>query len=319
MITKKVLIFGASGQVGRYCIRRLVKNNYKVIAVTRNVHKKGYKLKTQAPIGYLDIVEANIFDENKITDLISKVDICINLIGILFETKNSKFEIIHSKFPKRLAEICEEKKVKFLHLSALGLDKANDSKYASSKILGEKYIREILPEATIIKPSIIFSVSDQLTTRFMSLLSLLPVFPLYYGGRTKFSPIHVSDVSELIFFIITNEIISKKIEAIGPEIFTFKEIIQILLKCINKKRILLPMPLPIAKLTALFFQLFRNPLLTLDQLRLLNPKYPNIKSDGGKTNFDIGCPSKLFFEETVKSYSFNWRTGGQFSIIKNDK
>ena len=87
----------------------------------------------------------------------------------------------------------------------------------------------------------------------------------------------------------------------------------------NKRRILLPMPLPIAKLTALFFQLFRNPLLTLDQLRLLNPKYPNIKSEGGKTNFDIGCPSKLFFEETVKSYSFNWRTGGQFSIIKNDK
>ena len=101
MITKKVLIFGASGQVGRYCIRRLVKNNYKVIAVTRNVHKKGYKLKTQAPIGYLDIVEANIFDENKITDLISKVDICINLIGILFETKNSKFEIIHSKFHEK--------------------------------------------------------------------------------------------------------------------------------------------------------------------------------------------------------------------------
>ena len=85
MITKKILIFGASGQVGRYCIRRLVKRDYKVIAVTRNVHKKGYILKTQAPIGYLDIIESNIFDENKLIELISKVDVCINLVGILNE------------------------------------------------------------------------------------------------------------------------------------------------------------------------------------------------------------------------------------------
>ena len=85
MITKKILIFGASGQVGRYCIRRFVKNNYKVFAVTRNAHKKGYTLKTQAPIGYLDIIEANIFDENKLTELISQVDVCINLVGILYE------------------------------------------------------------------------------------------------------------------------------------------------------------------------------------------------------------------------------------------
>ena len=313
MITKKVLIFGASGQVGRYCIRRLVKNNYKVIAVTRNVHKKGYKLKTQAPIGYLDIVEANIFDENKITDLISKVDICINLIGILFETKNSKFEIIHSKFPKRLAEICEEKKVKFLHLSALGLDKANDSKYASSKILGEKYIREILPEATIIKPSLVYSVDDNFTTRFMSILNIIPFFPLYYDGKTKFTPIHVSELAELIFFIISNEIYSKDIEAIGPEVINFREIINILLKSINKKRVLIPMPLIFAKLSCLFMEKLPNPIITSDQLKLL--KYDNIKSDKGTTNFDIGCPSKLFFQKTVMKYAFNWRDGGQFSNV----
>ena len=234
-------------------------------------------------------------------------------------TTNS-FKNIHSKFPYFISKICSEYKIEqFVHVSALGIEKAIDSNYAKTKIEGEIAVRENFPKATIIKPSIIFSVSDQLTTRFMTLLSLLPIFPLYYGGRTKFSPIHVTDVAELIFYVISNQLISKKIEAIGPEVFTFKEIIQILLKCMNKKRILLPMPLPIAKLSALFFQLFRNPLLTLDQLRLLNPKYPNIKSEEGKTNFDIGCPSKLFFEETVKLYSYNWRTGGQFSIIKNDK
>ena len=109
MVTKKILIFGASGQVGRHCIRRLVRNNYKITAVTRNLHQKGYILKTQAPIGYLDVVQANIYEEEKLDELLSNVDICINLIGILFEkNKLNSFDNIHSNFPKRLAEICGE-------------------------------------------------------------------------------------------------------------------------------------------------------------------------------------------------------------------
>ncbi len=317
---KNILIFGGTGQLGVSICGRLSKD-YTLTVLTRNAHQKAYRLKTTANAGYLSIVEGSIFDENKIRDLISKAEIVINLVGVLDEkNKANSFENIHTKFPYFISKICTEYKIEqLIHVSALGIEKAIDSNYAKTKIEGEIAVRENFPKATIIKPSIIFSVSDQLTTRFMTLLSLLPIFPLYYNGRTKFSPIHVTDVAELIFYVISNELISKKIEAIGPEVFTFKEIIQILLKCINKNRILLPIPLPIAKLSALFFELFRNPLLTLDQLRLLNPKYPNIKSDGAKTNFDIGCPSKLFFEETVKLYSYNWRSGGQFSIVKNDK
>ena len=142
MITKKILIFGASGQVGRYCVRRFVKNNYKVTAVTRNLHKKGYILKTQAPIGYLDIVEANLFDENNLKKLISKVDVCVNLIGILHEKgRVNTFKNIHSNFPKILADLCSAQKVKLVHISALGLENAKDSRYAMSKISGEKLIR----------------------------------------------------------------------------------------------------------------------------------------------------------------------------------
>ena len=180
----------------------------------------------------------------------------------------------------------------------------------------KKKIRDNFNKATIIKPSIIHSVDDSFTTRFLTLLKILPVFPLYYSGSTKFSPIHVSDVVELIFYVISKELLSKDIEAIGPEILTFKEIIQKLLNCIDKKRLLIPMPLILAKISATFFQLFPNPLISIDQLNLL--KYDNIKSDGGITNFDIGCPSKIFLEESVKSYSFNWRDGGQFSIKKDD-
>ena len=235
MITKKVLIFGASGQIGRYCIRRLVRNNYKVVAVTRNTHQKGYILKTQAPIGYLDIEQASILDDERISQLLSNVDVCINLVGILFEKgKVNTFDKIHSDFPDRISKICKQKNVDLIHVSALALDKAIDSRYAQSKINGEKKIRENFNRATIIKPSIIFSVDDKLSTRFMSLLSLFPIFPLYYSGSTKFMPIHASDVAEIIFYVISKELISKDIEAIGPEVLTFKEIIQILSKCINK-------------------------------------------------------------------------------------
>ena len=318
MITKKVLIFGASGQIGRYCIRRLVRNNYKVIAVTRNTHQKGYILKTQAPIGYLDIEQASILDEERINQLLSNADVCINLVGILFEKgKANTFYKIHTEFPDRISKICKQKNIDLIHVSALALDKATDSKYAQSKINGERKIRENFDRATIIKPSIIFSVDDKLSTRFMSLLSLFPVFPLYYNGATKFMPIHATDVAELIFNVVSKEIVSKDIEAIGPEILTFKEIIQVLSKCIKKKSLLLPIPLFLAKISAIFFQLFPNPLLTLDQLRLL--KYDNIKSNNGITNFDIGSPSKLFFEKSVLKYSFNYAEGGQFSIKKNEK
>ena len=176
MIVKKILIFGATGQIGRYCIRRLVKNNYKVIAATRNSHKAIF-LKTQAPIGYLEIEEVNIFDETRLNNLISRVDICINLIGILFEKdKRNTFDKIHSDFPERLSKICKNNNVDFIHISALALNKAKDSKYAQSKIKGENKIRENFLKATIIKPSIVHSVDDNFSTRLLTLLKLLPIF-----------------------------------------------------------------------------------------------------------------------------------------------
>ncbi len=316
MITKKVLIFGASGQIGRHCIKRLVRNNYKVIAITRNSHKSLF-LKTQAPIGYLDLVESNIFDEQKLNQLVSEADICINLVGILFEKdKINTFSRIHSDFPEKLSEICYKKNVDFIHLSALGLEKAKDSKYALSKISGEEKIRQNFPKATIIKPSIVYSVDDNFSTKILSLLRILPFFPIYYKGETKYTPIHATDIAELIFYVISKKIISKDIEAIGPNVLTFKEMIKILLKSINKKKLIIPMPLILAKMFAYLFQLMPNPLLTCDQLRLL--KYDNVKTENGITNFDVGCPSKISFERSILSYSYNWRDGGKYSVKEGD-
>ena len=314
--SKHCLIFGGSGQIGRNLIRKLTKNNYRVTVVTRNIHQKSYIIKTQANAGYIDIVEANIFDEKKIRALFKKTDICINLIGILFEQKKGNtFKNIHSIFPSLLAKLCKEYNLKhFIHLSALGINDAVDSEYAKSKLEGENNVLKNFPLATILRPSIVYSVDDNFTTNFMTLLNRLPIFPLYYEGKTKFAPIHCSDLTDAINHIISKNIYSKIIECTGPEIISFKELLQKLLYLINKKRILLPFPLPLAKFSARFFELLPNPLLTSDQLRLL--KYDNISSGKYKTNSEIGIPSVRYFEEEVKKYCYMWREGGQFSTEK---
>ncbi len=313
---KKVLIFGASGQIGRYLIRKLTKNNYTVTAITRNSHQKGYVLKTQANAGYLTIVEASIFDEDKIRSLLKNADICINLIGILYEkNKANSFENVHSNFPYLISKLSSENNLKqFIHLSALGIENSIDSKYANSKLQGEKNIKKNYPKALILRPSIVYSVDDNFTTNFMSLLSLLPFFPLYYNGRTKFSPIHCSDLAEIIYYVISKNINSLTLECIGPEVISFKEILERLLKLINKKRLLVPIPLVIAKLSAVFFQFFPSPLITLDQIRLL--KYDNVQSGKYKTNFDIGFKKLKNFNEEVEKYCYMWKKGGEFSRKK---
>ena len=316
MKVKNCLIFGGSGQIGRHLIRKLTKNNYKVTVVTRNLHQKGYMIKTQANAGYIDIVEANIFDELKIRKLFDKTDICINLVGILYESRNGNtFKNIHSIFPSILAKLCKEYKVEqFIHLSALGINEATDSNYAKSKLEGESNIQKNFPLATILRPSIVYSVDDNFTTNFMTLLSRLPVFPLYYNGNTKFTPIHSSDLTDIIYHVISKKMYSKIIECVGPDIVTLKEIIKKLLKLISKNRLLIPLPNFIANITANLFQLFPNPLLTVDQLKLL--KYDNISSKKYQTNFDIGAPSTKVFEKEVEKYCYMWREGGQFSTKK---
>ena len=318
MKPKNCLIFGASGQIGRHLIRKLTENNYKVTAVTRNVHQKGYVLKTQGNAGYIDIVELNIFNENKLKDLISRADICINLIGVLYEkNKGNTFENIHTIFPSLISKICKEYNVQqFIQLSALGIEDAVDSNYAKSKLEGEKNIKENFKHATILRPSVVYSVDDKFTTNFMTLLNRLFIFPLYYNGDTKFVPIHCSDLIEIIYQVISKNIISHTIECVGPETISLKDILKRLLKITEKNRILVPLPLFLAKLSAIFFQLLPNPLLTLDQLRLL--KYNNVASGKYKTNFDIGIPSVCKFDEEVEKYAFMWKEGGQFSRKKNE-
>ena len=307
-----ILIFGSSGQIGKSLIRKFTRNNYKVIAVTRSIHQKGYQIKTQSNYGYLELEEIKIFNEKNISRLIKKSTVCINLIGILYEKKKNNFKIIHSDLPSLLSKLSSKYSIEqFIHLSALGIESAIDSNYAVSKLSGEQKVRQNFPESVILKPSIVYSVDDNFTTKFMSLLSLLPIMPLYYNGKTKFTPIHVSDLSNIIFEIVQKKIKNETIECIGPEIITFKDIILKILQSIKKKRLLLPIPLSLAKINARLFQLLPNPLLTIDQLKLL--KYDNIVSKKYKTNFDLKMLANKNFEEQINLYSYNWTSGGQYS------
>jgi len=312
MIEKNILVFGGSGHIGRHLIRRLTLDNHQVTVVTRNVHAKGSILKTQGNPGYIEIVEANIFDEEKLSNLMKDKDICINLVGILYESKNNTFENIHSIFPKIISKLCAKHKIKqFIHISALSIQNATDSKYAISKLKGEENIIYNFPNATILRPSVIYSVDDNFTTSLMNLLSILPFFPIYYEGKTKFSPLHVSDMCKIISKVINKNICSEIIECVGPEELAFKEILKKLLILIDKKQFLIPLPLFIAKIIAFFFEKLPKPLITRDQLKLL--KYDNISSSKYKSNMDLGILSNLKFENEVRKYSYMWKKGGQYS------
>ena len=313
---KKVLIFGGSGQCGLHLIRKLTKRNHLVTVVTRNLHKKGIILKTQGNPGYVEVVEANVFNENELNRLFENKDICINLVGILFEKKNNTFKNIHVNFPTMLSQKCEKYNIKkLIHVSALGIEKSLDSKYAISKLEGEKNIINNFSNLNILRPSVVFSVDDNFTTNLMTLLNLLPIFPLYYGGKTKFCPLHVSDFCDIILKVIEENISDKIIECVGPEEISFREIIEKLLISIEKKRTLIRIPIKVANFIAYFFEKFPSPLITRDQIKLL--KYDNVLSGKYKSNFDIGVSAKVKFDDEILKYSYMWKKGGEYSKKKN--
>ena len=312
MKPRNCLIFGASGQIGRNLIRSLTKNNIKVIAFTRNIHQKGYILKTQANPGYLEIVEGSIFDYELLKKLFSNSDLCVNLIGILHEKGKNNFNNIHVEFPKMISKLSSDYKLnKLIHLSALGIESAKDSKYATSKLKGEKEILNNFKNSVILRPSVVFSVDDNFTTQLMTLLRLLPIFPIYYSGRTIFRPIFCSDLTNSIIKIIIDDIKENIIEFVGPEEMTFKEILEKLLLLIEKKRLLLPMPISIAKFTAHIFELLPKPMITNDQLRLL--KYDNVLSGRHKSNTDLNLECSSKFLNEVNKYSYMWKNEGEYS------
>ena len=230
MQPKIATIFGASGFVGRHLIRRLTKENFRIIAATRSPYLHGY-LKPLGNPGQIDLEKVNLFDEEKLRILIKNSDVVINLVGILYETKKQKFEDIHAKFPDLLSKLCNELNIKKLvHISALGINETVSSQYMQSKLKGEKNIINNFDRSVILRPSVIFGPEDKFFNTFASIAQFSPALPLIGGGKTKFSPIYVGDVAKAIVKALKLDNLDPKIyELNGPENYSFKELMEILL------------------------------------------------------------------------------------------
>ena len=311
MQPKIATIFGASGFVGRHLIRKLTEKNYRIIIITRSPYLHGY-LKPLGNPGQIDLEKVNIFDEEKLRVVLKSSDIVINLIGILYETRKQKFENIHVKFPELLSKLCAEYNVKkIIHLSALGLRKEIKSKYTQSKLKGENNILSNFKNTYILRPSVIFGPEDKFFNQFALFAQFLPFLPLIGGGKTKFQPVYVGDVAKAIVALIEKEELNNNIfELGGPEIFTFKELMEILLKQINKKRFLISIPFALAKYKAKLAQLLPKPLITEDYVEML--KYDNIES-GDYPNLKDLKISPMTIDSILPEYIYRFKKGGQFA------
>jgi len=307
---KIIAIFGAGGFIGKHLIRNLTKLDYRIKIATRNPYLKGY-LKPLGNPGQVELFKTNIFNHEDVKSVLKNCDLVINLVGILFETRKQKFDHIHSHFPYLLSNLCNELGIKTLvHVSALGIKEKHVSKYAQSKFQGEKNIQEIFKPSVILRPSVLFGPEDKFFNTFASIAQFSPFLPLVGGGKTKFAPIYVGDVAKAIVKALElNNSEPKIYELGGPENYSFKELMEILLQEIKKKRLLIPIPFSFAKFQSYFLQMMPNPLLTPDQVELL--KYNNIVSGDYPTLKDLGI-SGTPIQSILPKYIYRFRTGGQF-------
>ena len=307
---KIIAIFGAGGFLGKNLMRELTKLDYRVKVATRNPYLKGY-LKPLGNPGQIELFKTNIFDQVSVKQVLKNCDLAINLVGILYETRKQKFNQIHSQFPHLLSNLCNELGTKnLIHVSALGVRERHTSQYMQSKLQGEKNIQDNFKPSVILRPSVVFGPADKFFEKFASIAQFSPFLPLIGGGKTKFAPIYVGDVAKAIVKSLElNNSQTKIYELGGPEDYSFKELMEILLAEIKKKRFLISIPWSFAKFQSYFLQMLPNPLLTPDQVELL--KYSNVVSGDYPTLKDLGV-SGTPIHSILPKYIYRFRTGGQF-------
>jgi len=304
-------ILGGGGFIGRYLVRNLTKKNYRCIISTRKAFQKGY-LKTQATPGAIELINWNPNNFSELKESIKNSDIVINLIGILYETRKQKFYNIHSSIPEAVAKICNDSDVKkFIHVSAIGANENSKSLYQKSKYQGEVKALENFKNTVVIRPSVVCGTEDNFTNLF-SKLSILPVIPVV-GMNYKFQPILVTDVANAIVQAIETKNNEGKIYEIGgPKIISFGDMVKSILSTINKKRFVVEMPMPLAKIQSTITDLLPiPPILTRDQCEILS-EADNVVSNSHLTLKDLDInPSDV--EEAMKKWLWRYKNGGQFA------
>ena len=288
MTDRSITIFGGSGFVGRYVVQRLARRGWTIRVAVRRPDRALF-LKPLGQVGQITPVMANIRDDASVGAALAGADAAVNLVGILYRQGRQTFDAVHVEGARRVARAARAAgATRLVQMSALGADPQSPSDYARSKAAGEAAVREAFPAATIVRPSIVFGPEDDFFNRFAGMARLLPALPLVGGGRTRFQPVYVGDVANAFDRILeTPETAGRTYELGGPAVHSFRELMEILLRQIGRKRLLLPLPFFAASIQAGLFELLPvPPPLTRDQVRLLrqdnvvDPAVPGLSALG---------------------------------------
>jgi len=309
-----VTVFGGSGFLGRHVVRELLRRRWRVRAAVRRPDLAGH-LQPLGMVGWVQPVQANLRYRWSVDRAVIDADAVVNLVAILNESGRQRFDAVHDFGARAVAEASRAAGIKnLIHISAIGADAKSESVYFRTKAAGERAVFETMPEATVFRPSIMFGPEDHFFNRFAALARLFPAFPLIGGGRTLFQPAFVGDVAKAIADTIEGKVRRGMVyELGGQEIKSFRECLELMLATIDRKRLLVPVPWPIATAMGTVLQYLPKPLLTADQVRQL--KVDNVVSEAaireGRTFAGIGIdPTSL--EAILPSYLYRFRAAGQF-------
>ena len=306
-----VTVFGGSGFIGRYVVQRLARAGWQVRVAVRRPNEALF-LKTSGDVGQVTPIAANIRDDRSVAAAIAGADVVINMVGILYQSGKQRFDAVQTKGASRLAAAAQAAgATRFIQISAIGADPASASLYARTKAEGEQGVHRAFPGATILRPSIVFGPEDDFFNRFARLAMMSPALPLIGGGGTKIQPVYVGDVAAAVEKALNDPTSGGKIyELAGPRVYTFRALMEMLLKEIGRCRLLLPIPFALASLKAAFLQLLPIPLLTVDQVRML--KRDNVPTPSALGLQELGIvPTTL--ESVLPTYLDQYRPLGYYN------
>ncbi len=305
MKNKIVTVFGGSGFVGRYVVRELAENGFMVKVISRNPDT-AIHLKTAGYAGQISIQAGNIGSSDAISKAVGNSYAVVNLVGIMFEKSGQNFSSVHAKAAERVAKISGAAGVKKLvHMSSLGVERTTHSKYARTKAAGEKAVISAFPEAFILRPSVIFGQEDQFFNQFARMAKYSPFLPLIGGGKTKLQPVYVGDVAKAVCKGIMHDEFSGRVFEIGGDsIYSFRDILEYIMKVTGHRRHLINLPFSLAGMIGRFAELLPSPPLTSDQVRML--KFDNVISNSALTLYHLGIhPTAV--EAIVPQYLATYR------------
>jgi uncharacterized protein YbjT (DUF2867 family) len=308
-----ITIFGGSGFLGRHVVRALVRREYRIRVAVRRPDLAGF-LQPLGRVGQIHAVQANVRNRTSVAAAVRGSDVVINLTGILFESGQQSFEAVQALGAEAVAQAAAAEGAAMIHVSAIGADPNSPSEYARTKAEGERLVLAAAPQATIFRPSIVFGPNDDFFNRFAALARMSPVLPLIGGGHTRLQPVFAGDVAEAIAKAVAGEAKSGTVyELGGPEVLTFKALMEYVLATIQRRRLLVPVPFWAAKFKAFFLEWLPKPLLTRDQVELL--RVDNVVSEAarseGRTLEGLGLVPRSI-EAIVPSYLWRFRKTGQF-------